>query len=806
MLGIFTAPATDKSLQYLSQIFGTMNGVISSPGIGNSTASLTLLGTMFNTFNSIVLTIGALVVVYVTVVGVIMTAQEGEFMGKKYGNIWLPIRTVMGVAALVPTGSGYSGLQIIMMWVIVQGVGAADTLWNTVLGYVSVMGSPYAQAPIPAGKVNLGMQDLFKGLVCAKSAAQTYDNPGGMAPLSSTPVYTSLNYYCNVNPKVHFCQSDPTRFSPTLSNGNTYGMGPDAACGTLKFCDLSSISDTTSIKYISCQAQIKALKDIIPTLASIADKFVQVDYEYLKYYNNKDGSVRAPLWVQQYCTDNKQGPECYRDRNNTYLNDRLNPDASPMNTASLDVTKAYYKYALKDQLGDGDFIATSVSYFTSQISLALQDYIKTMGSSPTSVRSDLADAQTDGWIMAGGYYYALTRQNSQNLKDAMPEFEVDIDNSNLPSTSLAAAPNPANIMISYRNNFSAAGNLIKLAAGQNPTQPSNEGMASANQAAADAFASALNVTDTGSNPLTQIAVAGYAMLLAVQIAFVIFLILMLVFGLTSKINILVLGTGLTDNPMSNMAMMMYMVFIPLFFMMLGLMITYGGMLAVYIPLLPFVIFTAGAIGWLTSCIEAMVAGPLVALGILSPSSQGHEMLGKADHAIMLLFNIFLRPGLMIFGLVASMLLASVVVSMINAGFANAVLGIGSMWIGGSSDKAATIAALATNPVGLVLILAAYVGLLVSSLNKCFAAIHIIPENVMRWIGGQKGESYGESEMTGEVKGKTEGAAAGAKQFGSETHGRAKGAHERKLKDKETFGDDKKKQMNVSDTGKGKGEE
>src|SRR5262245_50783362 len=148
MINFFRFAEDDKSLQYLAQIFGYMNGVIPIPNsmLGQTTASgaspsgtsLSLFGSMFQTFNGVVLVVGALIVVYTTIVGIISTAHEGEFMGKKFNNIWIPIRVVMGIAALIPTGSGYSGIQIIMMWVIVQGIGAADVLWSTVLTHIDL--------------------------------------------------------------------------------------------------------------------------------------------------------------------------------------------------------------------------------------------------------------------------------------------------------------------------------------------------------------------------------------------------------------------------------------------------------------------------------------------------------------------------------------------------------------------------------------------------------------------------------------------------------------------------------------------
>ena len=131
MITFFTVLDTDKSVYYLQQIFGNMSGILTS-GSG-SNVDINILSTMFRTFNTIVLTIGALV-------GVMLTAHEGEFMGKKWNNIWIPIRTVLGIGLLVPMGSGYSAIQIVMMWVILQGIGAANTVWNTALAYAATVG------------------------------------------------------------------------------------------------------------------------------------------------------------------------------------------------------------------------------------------------------------------------------------------------------------------------------------------------------------------------------------------------------------------------------------------------------------------------------------------------------------------------------------------------------------------------------------------------------------------------------------------------------------------------------------------
>src|SRR5579864_2112891 len=128
LTNLFGIALNDQSVYYLGRVFGNVGTVL--PGTGPA-----LMGAMFKTFNTAVLSMGAILVTYTTGAGIILTAHEGDFLGKDFHSLWLPLRTVTGIAALAPTSTGYSAIQIFMMWVILQGVGAADVLWGTVLNY-----------------------------------------------------------------------------------------------------------------------------------------------------------------------------------------------------------------------------------------------------------------------------------------------------------------------------------------------------------------------------------------------------------------------------------------------------------------------------------------------------------------------------------------------------------------------------------------------------------------------------------------------------------------------------------------------
>jgi defect-in-organelle-trafficking protein DotA len=109
---------------------------------------------------------------------------------------------------------------------------------------------------------------------------------------------------------------------------------------------------------------------------------------------------------------------------------------------------------------------------------------------------------------------------------------------------------------------------------------------------------------------------------------------------------------------------------PLILAWTGVMLSIGFITAYYIPLLPYMIFTFASIAWLIAVIEAMVAAPIVALGVTHP--EGHEAFGKGEPAIMILMNVFLRPSMMIIGFIAAISLSYTGVLLLNTGYSRAV--------------------------------------------------------------------------------------------------------------------------------------
>ena len=790
MINLFQFASNDASCGDLITIFGTMNGVVCNTPGGASNAALSA---MFQTFNSVVLAVAVLVLVYVTVVGVMATAHEGEFMGKKWNNIWIPIRAVLGIAALVPLGGGgYSLIQYAMMWVIVQGIGAADTLWTTALNAISTQGSLFAQPTVSPAATSSNLSTLFQALTCDATARRNDANP-------STD--SNSNYWCQDNPKDPVCR--PFAFnttSATCTNDTcTFNLGPEKGdCGVLSYCnkstacagnDSSNQPNSASMKCAACTAQTDALGTIVPVLAGIAAKFAQLDYDYRWFYNMSFTSPVStyPDWsfIAAYCTANgidtccipghgtftqpetcqaktnnssssTSSPSAYQsgqtsyglfDENNTQTKSNQNPsDGAVQSLYAPAIVQAY-------PANNGDFIDTAISEYTTQIQTATTAWTNAQNTSKTQMSDKLSDAQSKGWIYAGGLYYTIAGMNDNNLQDASPAFKV--------------TGGPAkNSMNNYRNNYTAAQTLMNTVNGSSGS-PLNDSSIGGTGAAVGNTMSGVNQAfmqnisgSGGSNPLAQLQATGMALIISAEILFVLFLTMTILLAVFGYIDFEVLGTGGLD-PEGPAMVIIYMVVVPLVFGLIGIMISLGGTLAVYVPLIPYIIFTFGAVGWLLAVIEALVAGPLVALGIISPSGQ-HELLGKAEPALMLLFNVFLRPSLMIFGLIAAIFLASVVTGMINATFKAAVSNMSGT---GSGAKTGAWG----DPLTSILFLCAYVMIIVAALNKCFSAISIVPQQVLSWIGGQ-GQPGGAAGDAGEALQEAKGgvAAGGGRATGAMT--------------------------------------
>lgn len=193
----------------------------------------------------------------------------------------------------------------------------------------------------------------------------------------------------------------------------------------------------------------------------------------------------------------------------------------------------------------------------------------------------------------------------------------------------------------------------------------------------------------------------------------------------------------------------------------------GVTMGIYVPFIPFLLFTFGVIGWFMAVIEAMVAAPLVALGVTHP--EGHDLLGQSQQAVMLLVSVFVRPASIIIGFFGGIILTYISMRIFNLGFLHVLSNYVATF--GADASSASPSVTLSMYVGILGMLIVYTYAAMSVVDQCFSLIYQLPEKIMRWIGGPQEQSQA-AQRLGEVKGgvvqqtaspMAQGAAQGASQ-------------------------------------------
>ncbi len=202
------------------------------------------------------------------------------------------------------------------------------------------------------------------------------------------------------------------------------------------------------------------------------------------------------------------------------------------------------------------------------------------------------------------------------------------------------------------------------------------------------------------------------------------------------------------------------------FGMMGLSI--GFILYYILPLMPFIYFFFAFSGWIKSIFEAIVAMPLWAIAHLR--IDGHGLPGPlATNGYFLLFEIFLRPTLIIAGFILSISIFSALVNVLNEIFRTLVVVAtgGDMYselLGIGIDPATGELAAGVRPTGtfgknkgpmdeafytaIYAIIVYMIGL------SSFKLVDTIPNNIMRWMGVTVSTFHeGAGDPAGELSGK-----------------------------------------------------
>lgn len=678
----FVPVDTDLSLRYLGKIFGYVDGVLYGTGTQ-------ILGDMFRIFNAAALALGGIIVAYILLRSTVETAHEGELLGKKWSTLFVPLRAAIGFGLLVPKASGYSVIQVFVMWVVIQGIGAGNSVWNAALNYLDTKGavieaSKQMSQVIDIDKVTEFSTALARASICMEAVQEVYREDNKLSYLPSFT--TSVLQVANSESKLPLPDKirDHDIFQKICGYvGGVGGVGTD---------ERARVGIAHSI----------AVKQMLVTVAPLS---------------------------------------------RIVVNNWMNNDRNLLKTWS-----------------DRFFLPTRDNYLLP----AILNYQEIMARELTRERGGGAKGFIDGakqrgWLSAGMYYFDIVKVTGGSLKsDTVPSMnDYPVPLSETTEVSITQKHTFENKLIDIGIKEESARQLYHLLyvvntdvynpiytnylrvrmldftadigayTGWKSIGTSLGGIWSVLNPVGDAlrsFDKLRNLKGTMMNPLLILTKIGNSMINAAAQMWVI-------------TGFLIAGIAAFAG---TKAMALAAFIVPIVMILLTVLVSTGAILAYYIPLLPFLLFIFVGFGWFFAVVEAIVAAPIVALGIAHP--EGHETFGKADPAILIIINVFLRPSLMVIGFIIGIMLTYFFMWM-------TLEGIMYVWI----QVTKRLSGLASLFSGLfILVILATISMEV--INKAFTLVHLLPDRIMRWIGGGI-EHYGAEAAAslGSVKGAIGGA-------------------------------------------------
>jgi conjugal transfer/type IV secretion protein DotA/TraY len=785
----FTPTPGDWSVTFLRQIFGQVgNGSVLAG------APQTIIGKLFGVFNSAMLVLISVVIIYIIIKTVIDIASFGEVIGRKISH-WTAVRTTFGIGLLVPTASGYSYIQIIIMWAVIQGIGLADQAWTTAVKYLKHGGVIYT-TPAETAKVDrlklplvdavpddnynthaddskIGSSDVLASLSCMHVIEHAIDNKKAVqkqyylnhpenAPKDPAEYRALMNKLDNKNTLQPGYTKDHRVVFPQISQDDP-NSDFNGVCGVYNWnvsdfnvsgknaSPIVSPSDIKRLKTNYLQAKEAGIRQMVLTLDPLAKNLVNQDYQSVN--NNIDNVTNNDANSAAYVVNGANDYQTIIYPVALYAAALEEKGSSTMDKGMINAGWAaagrYYAQlsenvvlpGLDSNYNKGNYRVSVDSIYppaidsgdfnNSKRKTALQGVEKELDSySNTTVDKEVLEkalTQIDKIrisAVAAAYQRNTDIRNSDN-KTKMPDLSNSTFFKHKKNFRSPFAPD-----IGYLILRTQVHNVVDT--WFNYMVPHQKGD---------------NTTEYNTPPIYKLEMIGNAMMTGAKKTWVqifewnIALRAHLAAGFLTSSIINVGGAlastsafgffsaafnavGTTIGIAANLAMglvnsILFMT-LPLVIAVTGPMFLTGVILSTYVPLIPFMLFTFGIISWLIFVIEAMAAAPLVALGITHP--EGHDLMGKAEQALMLWLSVFLRPIAMIIGLIGGMVLIHVAMTVLNAGFGGVV---DSLFLK-DVDKVSSFKS--------IILMLIYTFIVVALVNQCFGLIHIIPEKIMRWIG------------------------------------------------------------------------
>lgn len=658
------ATCSDVSVQMLTQVFGPVITQLTQGADPNAVAATSnVLASMFLIFNSGILVIGAMIVSYVAIVGTINTASDGEVMGRAWSSIFTPLRIVTGAGVLLPSASGFSFIQVIVLTISLWAVGLANSVYkagvengiiNGSLQSVSAqMGLGKAAKPNP----NFPLYDLRKfasdylaASWCARTVNEIYKNTasGLSASVMSTGSPDSIISESKVKSASIFQIKD--------RNPGTNLAGGQPICGSVKI-------------YSYVPATASAWDNTLDTVNGAAGVF---DIATLKANRTAMQTVRiAALDAKQQALIQMM----------TELDSWVNVWPASINETGW-------------ELVESNRFNQIVNAAQTNMMTALLGMMKNDETLANIMKKYMTDVTGDGWMMAGGFY-----QKMSGIREEFSKIYSESAGEVSPPT-LAALPYDAAGQLA-RNSLDTIHRTVvsKALAGADFTPAKGAPRAadigallpsSLDDLSIDALGSrgdsyfssmiswtmqstteALIGSEGDVDAIARIKTTGDILRVAESSMFAIDKVLdtgiNALRGAAAVVgSVQILGNGVDLKPVGDVIRdWLHHNILP----QLAQIASWCGLLAFYfgifLPSLPYTIFMVAVVGWFLQVLQSIVAAPLWAVMHMTPDK---TFIGSQTQGYLLLLTLFVRPALIVLGLFAAFSLANPVVGYLAKAF------------------------------------------------------------------------------------------------------------------------------------------
>lgn len=674
------SPSTDLALGYMSKSFG-----VDIPGVPAASVTGVLKGfqQMMALYSMGMMVLAGFILLYILISAIANTAHDGRFggAGGEFNQIWAPIRLIMAIGLLVPLPmvggyNGYNSGQYIVMKTAEWGSGLATNLWIPFATALANRGDVIATPNVPAA-ANAVMGVLINEFCAARFNAYIND-PAlsiGEDPVLPKPVVTGGQHIIYYTTKGDI----ENNYCGTTQYVKAIGSPPTMA---------TKISDGYESAYNTMVADVKTLATTLN-----GNSYIQLFGATPGQGNEED--IKLLLGAEfPKIVDNYQ-----KDLANAIL-----ATTGDQAFAAGD--------AMTSAVQDQGWAAAGMWFNT--ISRLNSEVLSAARGIPASLEPQLANAASS----AASSGLNIPTQLSQNVNTGLTVLKSYLNNmkSYMTSTTAGAAnmsgvftPSVASgleVDDSVSGKISGGfGYVISKVLAKFIGGPFGEiGMGSDTQL-------------SELNPLAQLAAIGNWLI-----------------TFASWCVVLAIGGATATAAMS--AGILSAAILPITLILMGLAsLTFSaGVLLFYVvPMIPFIRFTFGVLGWLLNVLESIIAIPLVAVAHLN--TRGSGVSGDtARAAYMMILSIFLRPPLLIVGLVVALLMFTVGIGILNDLYKSAVVGFMGTTTGAG-----------TGGLSMIIYTLIYCAIAYGMCNLTFHLIEEVPNRAMTWISGQAAKEITQDE-------------------------------------------------------------